>query len=85
MTTIPMTRPSGGCDNCGGEVRTWKTGYGWTCAKCVRLLEREASPRQALNALRFATDALHRAAGGQTAAEKFGLRRARSRLRLDPP
>lgn len=35
---IRMQRPRGGCENCGGEVRTRKPGFGWTCAKCVRVL-----------------------------------------------
>jgi hypothetical protein len=28
--------PRGGCENCGNAVRTYKPGYGWLCAECVR-------------------------------------------------
>lgn len=38
-----MQRPSGGCGNCGGPVRTPKGEWGWTCARCVRELEARAS------------------------------------------
>jgi tRNA(Ile2) C34 agmatinyltransferase TiaS len=35
----PMARPSGGCDNCGGPVRTYKPdGWGWVCSKCLKLM-----------------------------------------------
>jgi hypothetical protein len=37
-TLINPQPPGGGCENCGGPVRTRKPGYGWTCWKCVRLL-----------------------------------------------
>lgn len=43
MVTIPMQKPSGGCINCGGPVRTYKSTYGWTCAECVREFECEAT------------------------------------------
>lgn len=39
--TIRMQRPSGGCGNCGGPVRTFKAGYGWTCTGCVRILSKQ--------------------------------------------
>jgi hypothetical protein len=42
MTVIRMQKPSGGCANCAGRVRTRKAGFGWTCARCVRLLSRAA-------------------------------------------
>jgi DNA invertase Pin-like site-specific DNA recombinase len=36
--------PSGGCENCGGPVRTRK-GHGWVCAECEKLLDRQANDR----------------------------------------
>ena len=33
--------PSGGCENCGGPVRTRK-GHGWVCSDCEKLLDRQA-------------------------------------------
>jgi hypothetical protein len=41
MTTIRDQAPSGGCENCGGPVRTRK-GHGWVCAKCDKDLDRQA-------------------------------------------
>jgi hypothetical protein len=43
MTEDPskMTPPSGGCENCGRPVRTWKRGLGWVCHKCAPALWRE--------------------------------------------
>ena len=41
-----MQKPSGGCQNCGGAVRTYKSGWGWVCAKCVRLLKAEPAIRR---------------------------------------
>jgi len=38
--TLMMQPPSGGCSNCGGPVRTYKTGNGWMCAECVREQDR---------------------------------------------
>jgi reverse gyrase len=43
MNGSPMQVPSGGCYVCGGPVRTWKRDHGWTCAKCVREGDREAT------------------------------------------
>jgi len=43
MTTKDQ-RPSGGCDNCGGPVRTRKSN-GWVCAACERGLNREHRKR----------------------------------------
>jgi hypothetical protein len=46
--TTQMQRPSGGCDCCGGPVRTYTTGIGWMCSKCIReeryVLDRHVSP-----------------------------------------
>jgi hypothetical protein len=42
--TSRMQRPSGGCSNCGGPVRTHKPVHGWTCANCVRDIESAARP-----------------------------------------
>jgi ribosomal protein L37AE/L43A len=44
MNVIVDQRPSGGCENCGGPVRTRKPS-GWLCAKCVDQLDREARVR----------------------------------------
>jgi reverse gyrase len=33
--------PSGGCQNCGGPVRTRK-GHGWVCSACDKELDRQA-------------------------------------------
>ncbi|MEV0477063.1 hypothetical protein [Streptomyces prunicolor] len=38
---IYQQRPAGGCERCGGPVRTRKDGHGWTCARCVREIARE--------------------------------------------
>jgi hypothetical protein len=41
VTTVKMQRPSGGCQNCGGAVRTYKpNGVGWVCSECARRLLR---------------------------------------------
>ena len=41
MTTVKMQRPSGGCQNCGGALRTYKpNGVGWVCSECARRLFR---------------------------------------------
>ncbi|WP_405832438.1 hypothetical protein [Streptomyces sp. NBC_00105] len=33
----PMQKPSGGCVDCLGPVRTYKSdGWGWTCTACVQ-------------------------------------------------
>lgn len=37
MSAVRDQRPSGGCANCGGPVRTCKA-WGWVCASCARLL-----------------------------------------------
>ena len=35
MTTIKTQAPSGGCEACGGPVRTRKA-EGWMCSNCVK-------------------------------------------------
>jgi hypothetical protein len=42
MNAVRPEPPRGGCENCGDPVRTRKKGWGWVCAKCVRLLEHQA-------------------------------------------
>ena len=36
MTVVQDQRPSGGCEKCGGTVRTHKEDFGWMCTKCVK-------------------------------------------------
>ena len=46
MNVIRDQMPSGGCENCGGTVRTRKRD-GWICAKCVALLDKRERPIKA--------------------------------------
>ena len=73
---MTMQRPSGGCSNCGGPVRTYKSGHGWTCAKCVRLQKRWGPPRVVrLDSLDPATQDVVRAilTARRNAAERAAL------------
>jgi reverse gyrase len=42
---IPTQRPSGGCNNCGGPIRTSKPIWGWVCSRCLKLVSRREVSR----------------------------------------